>query len=181
MLVWDGVQESLLSQNKVHADRISCLECVGSHVWSGSGDRTIVAHDAHTFQMLYSLNDQGGHTTIHLPFLSFFLLSFFLPFNSESLVCREHCNLLAKNKDDAPLSARKAVRLPIGTPISRLMCTTGKMFMVRIFLTGLHGQANSALQCVTSFPMLELLDSRRAACWQALLPFGMCITLVRCP
>lgn len=64
ILVWDGVQESLLSQSKVHADRVSCLECVGSHVWSGSGDRTIVAHDAHTFQMLYSLNDQGVQTKL---------------------------------------------------------------------------------------------------------------------
>ena len=62
ILVWDGMQESLLSQSKAHADRVSCLECVGSHVWSGSGDRTIAAHDAHTFQMLYSLNDQGVHT-----------------------------------------------------------------------------------------------------------------------
>lgn len=59
IVVWHGVQESLMSQSKVHADRVSCLECVGSHVWSGSGDRTIVAHDAHTFQMLYSLSDQG--------------------------------------------------------------------------------------------------------------------------
>ena len=69
VLVWDGMQEGLLSQSKVHADRVSCLECVGSHVWSGSGDRTIVAHGAQTFQMLYSLNDQGVQTTFSLHLL----------------------------------------------------------------------------------------------------------------
>ena len=63
ILVWDAAQESLINQYKAHADRVSCLECVGSHVLSGSGDRTIVAHDASTFQMLYSLNDQGDTKT----------------------------------------------------------------------------------------------------------------------
>ena len=64
ILVWDAALEALLSQNKAHTDRVSCLECVGSHVWSGSGDRTIVAHDAHSFHVLYSLNDQGIHVTV---------------------------------------------------------------------------------------------------------------------
>lgn len=66
IVVWDSVGEGLLSQSRVHTDRVSCLECVGSHVWSGSGDRTIAAHDAHTFQMLYSLNDQGVWRSEHL-------------------------------------------------------------------------------------------------------------------
>lgn len=65
ILVWDAVQEALISQSKVHTDRVSCLECVGNHLWSGSGDRTIVAHDVHNFQLLYSLNDQGGCTVSH--------------------------------------------------------------------------------------------------------------------
>lgn len=65
-MVWDSVGEGLLSQSRVHTDRVSCLECMGSHVWSGSGDRTIAAHDAHTFQMLYSLNDQGVARNEHL-------------------------------------------------------------------------------------------------------------------
>ena len=59
VLVWQADQEVLISQNRAHSDRVSCLEQVGNHVWSGSGDRIIVAHDVHSYQVLYSLNDQG--------------------------------------------------------------------------------------------------------------------------
>lgn len=41
-----------------HAGPVLCLEAVGGHVWSGSGDRSIMGHDAATFATLYTLGDQ---------------------------------------------------------------------------------------------------------------------------
>lgn len=59
LLVWHGHTEAQLHASTPHSDRVSCLALVGAHVWSGSADRTILAHDAASFAPLYSLGDQG--------------------------------------------------------------------------------------------------------------------------
>ncbi|KAK9813071.1 hypothetical protein WJX72_008417 [[Myrmecia] bisecta] len=60
VLVWGAQDEELKQDKAVHSEKVSCLEAVGSHVWSGSADRTIMAHDAATFASLYTIGgDQG--------------------------------------------------------------------------------------------------------------------------
>eukprot|EP00967_Tisochrysis_lutea_P008070 scaffold9635_cov20-Tisochrysis_lutea.AAC.1 len=53
-------ESSIVRTMKPHTETVDAMVGVGTQVWSGSRDRTIVAHDANTLTALFSLGDQGA-------------------------------------------------------------------------------------------------------------------------
>lgn len=47
-----------------HKGPVCSMVEMGTHVWSGSADQSILVWDAATYQLLYSLGDHGGYASI---------------------------------------------------------------------------------------------------------------------
>lgn len=58
--VWSVLDMSLKCVMQGHKGPVCSIVDMGSHVWSGSWDKNILVWDIVTYQLLFSLGDQGG-------------------------------------------------------------------------------------------------------------------------
>lgn len=49
-----------------HKKPVCSIVEMGLHVWSGSWDKNILVWNATTYQLLFSLGDQGGYVPINI-------------------------------------------------------------------------------------------------------------------
>ena len=59
--VIDAESMDAVAQMSAHTDKVTCMAKSGNIVWTGSGDKNIIAWDRERYIMLYSVGNQGGY------------------------------------------------------------------------------------------------------------------------
>lgn len=61
--VWSTLDKSLQETLKGHKGPVYSIVYMDLHVWSGSTDTNILVWDVASYELLFSLGEQGGYTT----------------------------------------------------------------------------------------------------------------------